>query len=183
MFVYSVKSRRSKIVALALIAILIILGAALCARARVGGRPKGNDPDVTAPQSVDETDAADAASAGSVDYAAADASERLAFIRSFGWAVNEEPEEIAEIVIPEEFDEVYEKYNAIQREQGLDLTKYKGERVKRWSYAVTNYPGVENSAETVRIDLLVAGGNVVGGSVYSLASDGFMHGFKANTGQ
>ncbi len=181
MFVYSVKSHRSKLAAIALIAILVILGAVLCMRSGRGSRRSGAERDgVTAPLTEPE---ADAAASEPIDYAAADASERLRFIRFFGWTVKEEPEEIAEIVIPAEFDEVYEKYNAIQRGQGLDLAKHKGERVKRWSYAVTNYPGVENSAETVRIDLLVSGGNVIGGSVYSLAADGFMHGFEANTVQ
>ena len=180
MFVYSVKSRRSNIAAVILIAALVILGAVLIFRA--GGKTGPGDDGETLPRGFSDRDGEDAAAGEAISYAAADASERLAFIRQFGWTVREEPEEIADILIPGEFDEVYEKYNAIQTAQGLDLSAYRGERVKRWSYAVTNYPGVEDSADTVRIDLLVSSGNVIGGSVYSLASDGFMHGFAAVSG-
>ncbi len=175
MFVYSVKSGKSKIAAVALILLLVLLGAVLCLRAEKRGEGRVRDPGPTAP--AEET--ADAAAKKPVSYAAADETERLAFIRQFGWTVREEPEEISAILIPEEFDEVYRKYNAIQIAQGLDLSNYKGRQVKRWSYAVTDYPGVENSADSVRIDLLVCDGNVIGGSVYSLAADGFMHGFAA----
>lgn len=179
MFVYSVNSRRPMIFAILAVLALIVLGAALCFRAGSGGARPGGD-GATAPQTLPGENA-DAASGEPISYAAADASERLAFIRRFGWTVKEEPEEISELLIPAEFDEVYEKYNAIQLSQGLDLSAYKGERVKRWSYAVTNYPGVENSGECVRIDLLIHAGQVIGGSVYSLAADGFMHGFAAES--
>ena len=72
---------------------------------------------------------------------AENAEQRVAFLSQFGWSFDEDPVEVAEVIIPPEFDEVYEKYNAIQKEQGFDLTKYQGKRVKRWTYAIKNYPG------------------------------------------
>ena len=101
--------------------------------------------------------------------------ERLQFLEGFGWQVAQEPEEIVEIQIPQELDPVYADYNELQQAQGCDLEKYAGERCKRYSYQVTNYPG---QGENVRANLLVAGGKIIGGDICSLELDGFMHGFR-----
>lgn len=114
---------------------------------------------------------------------AANEEERQFFISQFGWQTTGEPVEVTEVFIPEEFDEVYTRYNETQKkDNGLDLSKYKGKRVKRWTYAVTNYPGYENSEDCVRINLLVYSGLVVGGDVCSTELDGFMHGFTRVAG-
>lgn len=112
-----------------------------------------------------------------LSYRASNKEERLHFISRFGWVVNEEPAEVREIVIPDEFDAVYENYNKIQKEQGLDLEPFKGKRVKRWTYIITNYPGYSEDDDCVRINLLVFDGRVVGGDVCSVELDGFMHTF------
>lgn len=115
-----------------------------------------------------------------VSYKAGTHSERMSFISQFGWEVSEEPLEIREVVIPEEFDEVYSNYNDIQVAQGLDLLAYKGVRVKRWTYAVKNYAGYEDK-DCVRINLLILDGKVIGGDVCSIELKGFMHGFQKPT--
>lgn len=112
-----------------------------------------------------------------VSYKASTSAERLAFISQFGWSVDEEPAEVREIVIPTEFDDVYNNYNEIQLSQQLDLSDYCGKRVKRWSYIVRNYPGYSEQEDCVRINLLVYNGCVIGGDVCSTELDGFMHGF------
>ena len=170
MFVYSVKSQKSKFIAVLLIVLLIVLGFVVCSQL---GEADGVGED----EIVTDAEKAEAAVGKELSYDAADASERLGFIAQFVWQVNEEPDTVTEVLIPEDFDEVYESYNNLQLSQGLDLRAYQGKRVKRWSYAVTNYPDTENSADTIRIDLLISGGKVVGGDVCSLAEDGFMHGF------
>ena len=71
--------------------------------------------------------------------------------------------------------EVYEKYNEIQRSQGLDLRKYKNKRIKRYSYEVKNYPG---EIANIRANLLISDGMIVGGDVCSIEIGGFMHGFQ-----
>ncbi|MCI8442308.1 MAG: DUF4830 domain-containing protein [Provencibacterium sp.] len=109
------------------------------------------------------------------NYTAQTAGQRLEFISQFGWEVEEEPVEIEEVLIPAEFDAVYESYNTLQRAQGLDLTRYRGKMVKRFTYQVLNYP---DSGDEVRLNLLVAENKVIGGDVCSMALDGFMHGFK-----
>lgn len=106
---------------------------------------------------------------------AENAEQRTAFAEQFGWDIDAEPVEVREVVIPSQFGEVYEKYNKIQLEQGFDLAQYKGERAKRWTYRVTNYPG---TTDVVYINILVRDGVVIGGDVCSTALDGFMHGFS-----
>lgn len=116
---------------------------------------------------------------GAFNYRASSSAERLHFISQFGWAVDEEPVEVREIVIPQEFDDVYENYNKIQTQQGFDLSDFHGKRVKRWTYIITNYPGYSDDEECVRINLLVFDGLVIGGDVCSVELDGFMHGFSS----
>ena len=78
------------------------------------------------------------------------------------------------VTLPEEFDEAYEKYNGIQKECGFDLEPFAGKKVTLYTYNVLNYP----DCEKVLLDLLVFKGNIIGGSVYTSAVDGFMHGLK-----
>ena len=100
--------------------------------------------------------------------------QRAAFIASFGWEVTEEPVEVMEVVIPKEFDSVYEEYNSMQKTQGYDLKKHAGKRAIRYTYVITNYP---DQPEDVRINLLVRDNKLIGGDVCSLLTDGFIHGF------
>lgn len=118
-----------------------------------------------------------AAADGAVELHARNAEERLTFISQFGWEVEDDPVRVAEIRIPAEFDEVYEKYNAIQKAQDLDLSPYSGQRVKRWTYAVKNYPGYEGRADVIELNMLVLDGVVIGGDVCSTELHGFMQGF------
>lgn len=104
--------------------------------------------------------------------------KQLDFIASFGWQTDKEPEEVREVVIPEEFDDVYTNYNEIQLSQGYDLRDYAGRCVKRWTYIIRNYPGTASDDDSVRINILVCDGCVIGGDVCCVKLDGFMHGFK-----
>ncbi|MDR2753070.1 MAG: DUF4830 domain-containing protein [Oscillospiraceae bacterium] len=112
-----------------------------------------------------------------VRLAAATAQERLTFLSQFGWEVAEDPLEVSEVIIPAQFDETYGKYNEIQKAQNLDLAKYAGKRVKRWTYEIKNYPGYEKKPGVVQANLLIEKGLVVGGDICSLELGGFLHGF------
>jgi hypothetical protein len=102
--------------------------------------------------------------------------DRLEFISQFGWEVSEEPLETVEVTVPESFDTVYLGYNEMQQEQGLNLAKYKGKTVTRYTYKVTNYPEYDG---TVYLSLLVYKNKIVGGDVCSADVNGFVHGFSA----
>lgn len=101
----------------------------------------------------------------------------MAFVSQYGWEVNEEPVEVQEVIIPQEFDDTYTAYNEIQKAQGFDLTVYAGLRAKRWTYTVENYTGYENK-DCIHVNILVYDGLVIGGDVCSVELDGFMHGFS-----
>lgn len=107
--------------------------------------------------------------------------EILLFISNYGWQVDEEPIDVRDVVIPESFDEVYNNYNKIQSEQGFNLEKYAGQKVKRWTYIIRNYPGTTPNDDFIRINILVSDGVVIGGDVCSVKLDGFMHGFYLPT--
>ena len=111
--------------------------------------------------------------AAKVDVTAENNSQRIAFLSSFGWEVEEDAFEIVEILIPNNFGDVYQVYNQIQKAQGFDLEDYAGQRAKRYTYRICNYPGEKEA----RANLLVFRGKVIGGDVCSVELDGFMHGF------
>ena len=148
MFVISVKTGKRRIV-LTLAAALAALTAVLA-----GGKLLG-------------ADGADSLPAGETN------GERLAFLAGYGWEAEEEPVEMREVLIPAEFDDVYLRYNEVQRAQGMDLAPYAGKTCSQWIYRVTNYP----SEEEVRAALLVLDGKIIGGDLSSTALGGFLCGF------
>lgn len=101
--------------------------------------------------------------------------DRVAFLKQFGWEVEPEPLEISEVTIPQTFNKVYESYNRLQKEQGLDLAPYAGKICKQWIYEVKNYP---DKSSTVRATVLVYKGKVIAGDISSVALNGFMYGFN-----
>lgn len=107
--------------------------------------------------------------------------DRLKFISDFGWIVDEDPIEVRQIAIPQEFDDIYNNYNQLQLSQGYDLTGFAGRSVKRWTYVIRNYPDVSSKEDYVRINLLICDGKIIGGDVCSIKLDGFMHGFEKDS--
>jgi len=99
--------------------------------------------------------------------------DRIEYLSAYGWQVAEEPIATQELLIPEEMDDSYTQYLALQSGQGFDLEKYAGKRVKRYTYEVLNYPTGETG---VQANLLICKNTVVGGEVLSPRLDGFLHG-------
>ena len=99
--------------------------------------------------------------------------DRIDYLASYGWEVAEEPLATQELLIPKDMDESYDEYLALQGEQGFDLSKYAGKRVKRYTYEITNYPTGETG---VQVNLLIYKNTVIGGEVLSPQLDGFLHG-------
>ena len=103
------------------------------------------------------------------------AEDAVSFLSQFGWAVNATPVEVKTVTIPEEFDKVFASYNELQKEQGLNLSKYKNKDVTRYTFSVTNYPDYEG---TVYANVLVYRNRVIGGDICSADVSGFVHGFE-----
>ena len=105
---------------------------------------------------------------------AATEEERSAYLESLGFEITADPLKVEEVMIPEEFDENYEKYNEIQKEQNFDLEKFKGCRVKKWTYEVTNYEGFENADRIIEANLLIYNDVIIGADLQCLTEDGFL---------
>lgn len=101
--------------------------------------------------------------------------DRVALLSQFGYEVEAEAVDEAEITIPAEFDTVLESYNTLQQKQGLDLQKYRRKTVTRYTYKVTNYAGYDG---TVLANVIVYKNKVIGGDVCSADVNGFIHGFS-----
>lgn len=99
---------------------------------------------------------------------------RRGYLTALGYTVGETPGQVQEILIPVEFDEHFAAYNALQQTEGMDLTPYRGKRVKCWSYTVTNYPG----EPSVLAHLYIYKDTVVGGDISATAQGGFSHGLR-----
>ena len=100
---------------------------------------------------------------------------RVQFLESFGWQVTTSPRESNQVTIPEESSEVFDRYNALQKCQGYDLSQYAGKNVMRYVYEVTNYPG---ATEPVYATVLVYKNEVIGGDITNTAAKGKVQGFQ-----
>ena len=100
---------------------------------------------------------------------------RIAYLQALGWEADPATETTQEIVIPRVFNGVFGDYNALQKQQGFDLSTYAGETCTAYTYRVTNYEG---STDTVLAQLFVYRNRVIGGDIHATAMDGFMHGLR-----
>ena len=91
--------------------------------------------------------------------------DRITYLSQLGWQVTENPVMIEELMIPETFDDSYDEYLALQSQQGFDLTKYTGKRVKRYIYDITNDP---DSGVGLQAALLVYKNKVIGGQLQAV---------------
>ena len=100
---------------------------------------------------------------------------RVQFLKGFGWEVSVTPTESSQVRIPKDSTEVFDRYNALQKSQGYDLTAYAGKTVMRYVYQINNYPG---ATEPVYATLLVFKNQVIGGDVTNTAAKGNIQGFQ-----
>jgi len=102
--------------------------------------------------------------------------DRLDYLAQWGWLTGPEAVSVEELELPKEFGADYEQYLMLQTNQGFNLTKYAGKRIKRYTYDVLNYPG---GVEGVQVHLLMRKNTVIGGEVLG---PGFLHGLQMPTG-
>ena len=153
MFVYSVRASTIKFFAFLFLSVGLLVGIVV-----YGGT-----------QSV--ATAAD----GDVNFSGIKTNEdRIAFLSGLGIKTEDTPSEEKSFTLPKSFDRITSSYNEIQKSQGLDLSKYKGKKITRYTYKVTNYKDEAKEAyasvfvyrrKIVACDLSVSGD---GGAVYPL---------------
>ncbi len=154
MFFYTVKASRIKFFALLLCSMAVLLTIASVLHSDMGF---------------------ESVAVVATDYSnITDNDDRVKFLNSFGYTVNNKPIETVEVRLPEQFDSVFTKYNDIQRAQGLNLKKYSGKTVTRYTYEVTDY----RDDGKVYANLLIYNGSIIGGDVCCNEENGFIHGFE-----
>ena len=106
--------------------------------------------------------------------AASDNLSVLAYIESFDIEVLKEGLKEDEIKVPATFNDVYNNYNKIQKEQGFDLENYKGKTLKRYTYPVIN---IEDETPHF-VEVLTFDGIIVAADVYSTSIEGSIRALK-----
>lgn len=104
--------------------------------------------------------------------------DRIAFLKQFGWEVEPAPVEEVNVTIPTEFDRIFTGYNELQKQQGLDLSKYKRKQAVRYTYKITNYEGYDG---TVYANIIVFRNKVIGGDICTADVSGFVKAFDGKT--
>ena len=98
---------------------------------------------------------------------------RLAYLESLGWAVAPNLVETLDLRLPERLEDEWKDYAQLQTDQNLPFAAFAGQSVRRYTYNVTNYPGIETG---VQANLFVCGDQLIGGDILSLAENGFQTG-------
>ncbi len=163
MFVYSLKASRIKLAGLLLLSAIAIV-------AVIGFLP-GRESSAQALSAV--------MAGKSIKFDGIKTDEDLhAFITSLGIEVKTPAYNSTEVDLPKVFDAVYKKYNDIQKQQGFDLSKYRGKTLHRYTFEITNYPSPD-PAQTgkVYLTLFVHKNKVVGGDISSRDYGGFVRTF------
>lgn len=160
MFIYSLRAGTLKLIGVVCVALTVLITLIAFVPTYTSGSVSPASADQTVNYSYDKVrSSGDAAN----------------FLSQFGWTVDAEPAEVESVTIPAEFDKVYAAYNELQKSQGLNLAKYRGKEVKRYTFTVTNYEGYDG---TVLANVLVYRNRVIGGDVCSADASGFVQGFE-----
>ena len=100
---------------------------------------------------------------------------RVKFLADFGWDVVVSPTQTSQVKIPDKSGDVFDRYNALQKSQGYDLSNYAGKTVMRYVYEIKNYPG---ATDPVYATLLIYKDQVIGGDVTDTSAKGSIQGFR-----
>lgn len=98
--------------------------------------------------------------------------EQLRFLAELGYEAKSIPVFTDEVTVPRVFDSVYEKYNDIQKAQGLNLEKYKGKTVLRYTYEL------KETEEDAYVTLLIYKNRIVGADVTVMGEKGTVKGLE-----
>ena len=79
---------------------------------------------------------------------------------------SEKPYEVVEFTIPTQFNNVWNNYNSLLKENGYDLSMYKGKKCKRYTYLIPS--------QNARANIIVYNGEIIGGDISGITLDGIM---------
>ena len=96
------------------------------------------------------------------------------FLSLLGYEAEPKATQVYEMEIPQEFNSVYEKYNELQRAQGLNLKRYMGKTATVYVFKLKNY---DYDGE-VFATLFIRNNRIIAGDICSNDGNGFIHGFE-----
>lgn len=103
--------------------------------------------------------------------------KRTDFLSNLGCEIYDEEAKEKVIIIPNEFSDVYENYNDLQKTAGYDLSKYKNEECTVYTYRVKHYKPFGDD-DYAMANLIVYRGRIIGGDISSAKIDGKMYPLK-----
>lgn len=97
--------------------------------------------------------------------------ERIEFIESLSVTLQNDEFSQKEVVIPEEFGDVYNSYNNLQIQSGFNLSGYRGKKVSVYTYRT-------NDGKCV--NLIICKNKLIGGDISDISVEGDMLPLKGN---
>ena len=101
------------------------------------------------------------------------------YVLALGWRIERKAMAVEKMTVPLQFDEEYMEYNKLQNQAGFNLEAYRGKVVARYTFKIVQ----QNGAETLRVNVLVFRGKVIGGDICTIELPGFMMPLDANKEQ
>ncbi len=95
--------------------------------------------------------------------------QRVEFIESLGIDLQNDEFSQKEVVIPQEFGDVYRKYNRLQQTAGFDLNAYQGKQVTVYTY---------RSNDDKLVNLMIYKEKLIGGDIADVNVGGQMAALK-----
>lgn len=76
--------------------------------------------------------------------------EMIDYIAEKGFTADIQTAQVTEVQIPKKFDDNFVGFNEkIQQTDGLNLEKYKGDKVNKWTFDIIDYPNGDMEASAV----------------------------------
>lgn len=92
----------------------------------------------------------------------ADTAEMADYLQQLGWQVEPDPIETLDLQLPQSLGDTWGDYAAMQTEQGLPFADFAGQPIRRYTFRITNYPGMDGG---VQANLYLCGDTLIGGDV------------------
>ena len=103
---------------------------------------------------------------------------RVKLLASMGWEVTATPKETGQVRIPDNADEVFTRYNMLQKKHGYDLSAFAGKTVMRYVYQINTLPA---ATEPVYATLLIYKDQVIGGDNTDTSATGVIRGLLSKS--
>ena len=75
----------------------------------------------------------------------ADTAEMADYLQQLGWQVEPDPIETLDLQLPQSLGDTWGDYAAMQAEQGFPFTDFAGQPIRRYTFRITNYPGMDGA--------------------------------------